>query len=95
MKDRKTYIEKASAKLKEWDAEIQKLEAKTDMAKADAKDSYRKQISELRDMKKSVQKKLEDLQNSSNEAWEELKNGFEKSWQSLTEAFSNASEKMK
>ena len=41
MEDRKTYIDKMAAKLKEWDADIQKLEAKTDAVKVDVKAEYR------------------------------------------------------
>ncbi len=95
MEDRKTYIDKMAAKLKEWDAEIQKLEAKADEVQADAKAEYRQQIEDLRNQKKDVQQKLNEIQQAGEDAWEELKTGLEKSWKILSDSVNNAIAKLK
>jgi hypothetical protein len=48
MSEREVYIEKMAAKLKEWDAKIEKLEAKARNAKADVKKEYDEQIREMK-----------------------------------------------
>jgi uncharacterized coiled-coil DUF342 family protein len=95
MEDRKKYIDKMSAKLKEWDAEIQKLEAKADSAKADVKARYSKQIVDLRNKKDEAQQKLNQLQQASEDAWEELKDGIEKSWGTLGDSIKKAYSKLR
>lgn len=78
MTDRAAYIDKLSAQLKEWDAEIKKMEAKLEAKKAESKLSYEKKIETLKDKKKSLSARLEEIENSSNEAWESLKDGTDK-----------------
>ncbi|HDQ46135.1 MAG TPA: hypothetical protein ENN17_11680 [bacterium] len=95
MEDRKIFIDKMSAKLKEWDAEIRKLEAKADTVKADAKAGYLRQIDELRGRKEEARQKLEEIREAGEEAWEDLKEGAEQSWKILGDSVRNAFEKFK
>lgn len=74
MADRKAYIDKLAAQLKQWDAEIEKLEAKAQQAKAEARAEFNQRIEELRRKKTSAQNKLE-IKQASEAAWEELKAG--------------------
>ena len=48
MSEKNQYIEKAKARIAQWDAEIDKMKAKADEAEADAKIEYQKQLSEMR-----------------------------------------------
>lgn len=93
--DRKTFIDKFTAQLKEWDAEIEKLEAKAQGAGADAKAEIQKKIQELQDKKKAAQSKLEEAKEASEEAWEDLKSGAEKAFEDMKGAFKNAFSKFK
>jgi len=95
MSDRKIYIEKMSAKLKEWDSEIQKLEAKAGMLKADVKDKYQTEINQLSNKRKETQAKLEEIKNSGKESWTDLKDGFESAWRSLDAALKQAVSRFK
>jgi hypothetical protein len=52
--DRKAFIDKLAAQLKLWDAEIEKLEAKTEKTGAEAKIKYQKQIEHIRDKKQAA-----------------------------------------
>lgn len=93
MQDRKQYIDKMAAQLKEWDDKIQKLQAKADKAKADARTEYQKEMQQLQQKRTEARDKLQQLQQAGDEAWEELKTGAEKSWNDLKSAFENAKAK--
>ncbi|MCJ7499243.1 coiled coil domain-containing protein [bacterium] len=93
--DRKAYIDKMAAKLKAWDDEVQKLEGKADMAKAEVKAKYHEQINELRVKKEAAQQQLEKIQGASKVAWEELKEGIEQSWKILGDSVKSARDQLK
>lgn len=93
--DRKAFIDKLAAQLKQWDAEIEKLEAKAEKAQADAKADYHQQIEELRDKKQAAQDKLEEVKQAGEEAWEELKSGAEEAFDTMKNAFQTAMSKFK
>jgi hypothetical protein len=48
MSNRDAYVRKLKAKLDEWNAEIDKLQAKAELAEAEAKIEYEKQLADLR-----------------------------------------------
>lgn len=95
MENRETYIDKMSAKLKEWDAEIQKLEAKSDTVKADVKAKYHNEIDSLRKKKDEAHEKLDEIQNASKDAWEDFKDGLDSAWDSLGFAVKSAISRFK
>ncbi len=86
MSKRKEYINSVESKLREWDAEIEKLEAKVQQAEAGAKAEYQKQLQKLRNQRADAEQKLKELQQAGEEAWDELKEGLEKSFDSLSSA---------
>ena len=88
-------LKKMSAKLKEWDSEIQKLEAKAGMLKADVKDKYQTEIDQLSNKRKETQAKLEEIQNAGKKSWTDLKAGLESAWQSLDGALKQAVSRFK
>jgi hypothetical protein len=95
MENRKEYIDRMATRLKEWDLELQKLEAKASLAKADLKASYNQQIKELRLKKEEAQQKLKKIQDAGEDAWEELKEGAEKSWKIFEDSVKKAWDKLK
>ena len=95
MNKREIYKKKINAKLKEWEAEIKRLETKAEQTKIDVEAKYYDNIEELKNKKKQAQKKLENIKDTSNAAWEEMKDGFEKSWNSLAKSFNKALKKFK
>jgi hypothetical protein len=95
MSEREQYIEKVKAQLDQWNAEIDKLQAKADEAEADAKIEYEKQINELRAQRDEAEAKAKELQETSNDAWADMKAGFDRAWDSLSNAFANAMSRFK
>ena len=90
MSDREQYVEKAKARLEQWNAEIDKLRAKADEAEADAKIAYRKQIDDLRDRRDEAEAKLKEMTEAGDGAWSDMKAGFDKAWDGMAEAFDKA-----
>ena len=95
MENRKDYIDRMAVRLKEWDTELQKLEAKAETAKTDVKASYNQKINELRLKKEEAQLKLKKIQDAGEDAWEELQEGAEKSWKIFEDSVKNAWDKLK
>lgn len=92
---REAYQEKMEAQLKEWGAELEKLTARADKAKAEAKIEYYKQIEALRTKQETVRAKLEELKRAGDKAWEDIKAGVENAWDELKNALDSAFSKFK
>ena len=81
IENKREYIEKISARLKELDREISKLEKIADKAAEEVKAEYHQQIKDLFLKKAKVQDKVDKLQKVSGKAWEDMKAGNELSWE--------------
>lgn len=90
MYERHEYIRKATAKLDQWDAEIDKMKAKVAEAEADTKIEYQKQLDELRAQRDDAEAKLDEIADASDDAWEDAKAGFDKAWDDISAAFEKA-----
>ncbi len=95
MSARDAYVEKLKAQLDEWNAELDKLQARLRGARADAKIDYEKQIKTLRQQRDEATTKLAEIQEASEDAWEDLKQGMENTWTALKEAFERAKSRFK
>jgi chromosome segregation ATPase len=93
MDDKSAYRQKLEARLDQWRADIDKLEAKAAELGADARIEYQNQVEELRQKQDQTREKLEELDKASDESWEDLKGGFEKAWDDLGTAVKNATER--
>jgi predicted RNase H-like nuclease (RuvC/YqgF family) len=87
---RDAYVQKLKAQLDEWNADINKLEAKADQAEVRAKIEYHKRIADLRARRKEVEDNIGELQQAGEGAWEDLKQGLENSWEILKASFTKA-----
>ena len=93
--NRDAYVEKMKAKLDEWNAEIDKLEAKARQAEADARIGYHKQIDTLKEKRTNLSKRFDDLRQSGESAWKDMKSGVELAANSLSEALRSAQSRFK
>jgi len=87
---RDAYVEKLKARLDEWNADIDKLAAKTAQAEADAKIGYQNKLDNLRAKRDDVKDKLLTVQQAGDGAWEGLKEGLENSWEILKMSLNKA-----
>jgi hypothetical protein len=95
MDDKKSYLQKMTDQLKQWDIKIAELKGKADKTEAESRAEFLSQIDVLHGKKKSVQDKLKQLQEAGDGAWDEMKNGLERSWTEFKGAFTKASAKFK
>ncbi|SDC02474.1 coiled coil domain-containing protein [Ruegeria marina] len=93
MDEKNAYRQKLEARLDQWRADIDKLQAKANEASADARLEYEKQIEKLRGLQQEAREKLEKLDQAGGEAWKDLKSGIEKAWDDLGAAVKSASER--
>ena len=84
MNMRDEYVAKMKAKLDEWKAQIDELEAKARRAKAQAAQKHQERITELKGKRDEAQEKLEEIQGAGEDAWESLKSGAEQVWENVT-----------
>jgi len=87
MSTRDEFVAQMQAKLDEWNAEIEELEAKARKQKAQATADYHARIAELKDKRDEAAKKLKEVQNASDDAWEELKTGAERIWDDVKQTY--------
>jgi uncharacterized coiled-coil DUF342 family protein len=95
MSNRDLYIEKAKAKIDQWNAEIDKMTAKVDEAEADTKIEYQKQLDEAREQRDVAEARLKKMRQASDDAWDDIKAGFDKAWDSISDAFDRATSRFK
>lgn len=90
---RDAYMDKLEAQLRESDAEIERLNAKADSARADARIEYEKKITELRARQETLNKQIASLQEAGEDAWQDLVTGAETAWTELRAAVRSASQR--
>ncbi len=93
MDEKDAYRQKLQARLGQWRAEIDKLQAKAVEASADARLEYDKQLKELHRQQEKAREKLRELDEASGQAWKELRSGMEKAWDELGAAVQKATER--
>jgi chromosome segregation ATPase len=94
MTDRQAYIDKAKARLDQWEADIDKLKAKLDEAGADAKIEYADQIKKLGVQRDEAVEKLKTLRDSGDDVWDDVKEGLETAWERVEKAWKDAKTKI-
>jgi uncharacterized coiled-coil DUF342 family protein len=95
MTNRDDYVKKMHAKLDQWNADIDRLEAKMKAASSDVRVVYQRQLDQLRAQRDEAVYRLRHLRESSGAAWEELRAGMELAWEALSEALQSAKSQFK
>lgn len=93
MSTKDEYIAKLKAQLDAWSADIDTLEAKTNLAKAEFSNQYAEQLLELKAKRDEATAKMLEVQNAAEDAWDELVKGGEEAWGSIVKAVAEARKK--
>jgi hypothetical protein len=80
MDKRTEYIERLSAQMVEWDAQIDLLKYKAESATSEVTFDYSNAIATLQFKRDEAAKKLQGLSAASDDEWENLKAGTEQVW---------------
>lgn len=95
MNERDAYMAKLKAKMDEWIADIDKLEAQARGVQANARLNYEQQLASLKAGRDAAAQKMRELQDASADAWETLREGAETAWSDLSKALKDAAERFK
>ncbi len=95
MSSRDEYLQKFKAQLDEWNADIDKLEAKAREVQADVQAQYQEQLESMREMRDDALKRYTEMQSATVEAWDAMVVGAEKTWQIWVDTFAEARSKFK
>lgn len=80
MDKRTEFVEKLSAQMVEWDAQIDRLKEKAANVTPEAKFEYSKAIAVLQLKRDQAAVKLKGISAASDDEWEDLKTGAEQIW---------------
>lgn len=78
MSKRDEYTKKMKQQLDDLNAKIDQLEAKTQEAKADARDTYKAETAKLRHQSKLAVAKYEEMKAASEDSWDKMVAEMEK-----------------
>lgn len=95
MKIHDAYREKMSAQLKEWNAQINLLEAKVGKAGADMKLKHAEELVKLRATQSAAAEKMKELEKATGEAWDQTKETADTIWEELKNGVAAARSKFK
>lgn len=89
------YKQKMAAQLKEWDAQIDLLEARLENMSADMKVKRTEQLRALRAQQHAASEKMQELGNAGIEAWDQVRLTADKIWDDLKAGMTEAHSKFK
>nr|WP_295783995.1 hypothetical protein [Rhodoferax sp.] len=87
MNKQSIYIEKMKSQLDELNSNMNKLQAKAEEAKEDARDMYKAEMVKLQDQSKLAVAKLGEMKTASEETWETMVTEMEKVRDAFTHSF--------
>lgn len=95
MTDKDLFIEKMHAKIDEWNAQIDRLTAKSRVAKAEVKEDYQARISKLQHQRDEFRQKIEKAGSVSSSAWQDLKSGLKLAMEAMETSLKSARDRFK
>ena len=79
------FVEKLSAKIVEWDVQIDRLKDQGENATAETKLAYSKAVAALQLKRDQAAEKLQGIGMVSEDDWEDIKDGAEQIWDEVKE----------
>ena len=93
MSKRDEYAEKLKTQIDDWNAELDRFEARMNAAAADARQKYQEELNALRQRRDEMLQELARVQQATDDAWDEVWRGAEEAWQAMKDAFTRARSK--
>ncbi len=85
--DKNTIVQKMKEELNNISEEIKKLELKLDDLSEDAKVTYQKQITEMKELYNKADEKFEQAKDITGDKWEEVKDNVEVTRKALKNSY--------
>lgn len=93
--EKHAYQQKIDAKLKEWDAEVDLLKAKSEGLTADAKIEIDKKIEQLSKSRDELSAYWDGISDKAEDTWDHIKDEAEEKWNKLSKAFTAFKDELK
>ncbi len=87
MSTREEFVAQMQAKIEEWNAAIDELQAKARKKQAQATQDYHAQLAELQNQRDEAAEMLKKAQKATEETWEDLKTKAERIWDEVQQGF--------
>ena len=95
MSKKDEYLAMMDAQIKKWDAEVDKLRARSHEMSAEARAKYVDQIKAMRASRDAAHEKLQEMRAASESAWQHMHAGVDTAWASMKNALDKASSQFK
>ena len=95
MSKKDEYFATMESQIKKWDAEVDKLRAKSAQMSAEARIKYEEQLMAMRANRDAANKKLQEIRTASEAAWQNMQAGMDAAWASMKNALDKASSQFK
>jgi len=95
MSKKDEYFTMMESQIKKWDAEVDKLRARSAQVSADARAAYDEQLKAMRANRDAAFKKLQEMRTASESAWQNMQAGMDSTWASMKSALDKASSQFK
>ena len=95
MSKKDEYFAMMESQIKKWDAEVDKLKAKSEQMSAEASAKYAEQLKAMRANRDAAYKKLQEMRTASESAWQHMQSGMDAAWASMKSALEKASSQFK
>jgi DNA repair ATPase RecN len=90
MSKRDAFVNRLKAQLDEWNADLDRLEARMRGAETGLKMKYEERMAALRRQRDEAKRRLSQIQEAAEDSWEHLKQGTEDAWAALKGAVARA-----
>ena len=95
MSKKDEYFAMMEAQIKKWDAEVDKLRARSHEMGMEARIKYDEQLNAMRASRDAAHKKLQGMRTASESAWQHMQMGVDTAWESMKTALDKASSRFK
>jgi uncharacterized protein HemX len=90
MSKKDEYFKTMESQIKNWDAEFDKLSARSAQMSADARAKYDEQLKAMRTNRDAAHKKLQEIRTANESAWQNMQAGMDAAWASMKSALDKA-----
>jgi uncharacterized coiled-coil DUF342 family protein len=95
MSKKDEYFAMMELQIKKWDAEVDKLRAKSGQMSAEARTKYEEQLKAMHANRDAAHKKLQEMRTATEAAWQHAQSGMDAAWASMKNALEKASSQFK
>lgn len=95
MNEKERYMDEVDTKIKQWNARIDELKAKAEVAESQNRRAILEKVDELQRKRRELEQKVQKIRTAGEGAWSDLKNSTKKAVNDLEQGIQSAFSKLK